>query len=336
MIVSINLIALGDELGDGAYRYIKMILRHLGDYHIYDCKFIIYKQEQISKEYINVPVNLNCEYVNVPNLGCGFKRILFEQTIFYRYLLPCDVFYSYCTSLPLLVKAKKVFTLHDVYSFTVNGRFSLIRKLYLRNMTKIYVKLANKILTVSENSKNDIIKYLGVNNDKIIITNNFIIKPETKILNDKVLYDIYNREVDLNKPFFLYVGSLHNGKNIKGLCESFSLFCKKNQGYSLILVGKILENKESYINLLNSNQSLYYLGYQAREVIETLLNNCYATVLFSFYEGFGIPPLEGFYYSKPTIVSNTSSLPEVVGKAGVYVDPNSLQDMASGFERLIK
>lgn len=336
MVVGINLIALSDERGDGSFRYIKMILRHMGQYHIEDCLFVIYKQKQITDKYIDVPNNLSVKFVNVPTLGTGIRRILFEQFNFYKYIIPCDVFYSYCSSLPLFVKAKKVFTLHDVYSYTVDSRFGLIRKAYLRIMTSLYVRVSDKILTVSENSEHDIVKYLGVDRSKIIITSNFILRPKVEILEKMDFTDANGRLIKVNAPYFLYVGSLHNGKNIKGLCESFNKFNEHNTNYSLVLVGKILENEETYSNLLVSNPNIIYLGYQPREVVETLLCKCYATVLFSFYEGFGIPPLEGFYYSKPSIVSKTSSLPEVVGKAGVYVDPNSVSNMALGFERLIE
>lgn len=334
-VIGLNFIALGDELGAGAFRYIHLIIRHLENYELYNVSFVVYKQEQISEEYIGIPEKFSVKYINVPRLGKGLKRIVFEQTLFYKYIVPCDVFYSYCSSLPLFVKARKIFTLHDVYSFVVKGRFSFVRKIYLQGMTRLYVKAADKIITVSQNSKDDIQKYLGVREDKIVITYNFILKPTINPCEKLSLTNKNNEIIDLDKPFFLYVGSLHNGKNIKGMCESFAKFCNTRNDYSLIIVGKILENQETYLDFLHSHPNIYYVGYQSRNVVETLLNKCYATVLLSFYEGFGIPPLEGFYYHKPAIVSKTSSLPEVVGKAGVYVDPYSVDDMANGFSNLI-
>ena len=90
----------------------------MGEYHLSDVEFVVYKQKQISEDYIGLPKEWKVWYVNVPNLGHGIKRVFFEQTIFYAYLKPCDILYSYCTSIPLLAKAKKVFTLHDVYFLT--------------------------------------------------------------------------------------------------------------------------------------------------------------------------------------------------------------------------
>ena len=105
MIVALNFIALPDERGSGAFHYIRNLLAVMGEYTLRDTHFIVYKQQQISDAYIGMPSNADVEYINVPTLGNGFKRILFEQTRFYRYIKPCDVFYSYCTSLPLYVQA---------------------------------------------------------------------------------------------------------------------------------------------------------------------------------------------------------------------------------------
>ena len=91
MIVGINMIALPAEKGSGAFRYFQMLLNMLGEYDLVNVHFIIYKQKQISKKYIDVPDNLDVEYVDVPTIGTGIYRIIFEQTLFYKYLKPCDV-----------------------------------------------------------------------------------------------------------------------------------------------------------------------------------------------------------------------------------------------------
>ena len=93
MRIGINLIALPTEKGSGAFRYIQMLLQAMGEYEIRNCEFIIYKQTQISERYIGIPNSLNVKYVSVPNLGMGIKRVIFEQTLFYKYLEPCDVLY---------------------------------------------------------------------------------------------------------------------------------------------------------------------------------------------------------------------------------------------------
>lgn len=174
MVVGINLIALYDEKSDGAFRYIHMLLQEMVNYDLYDTLFVIYKQQNISCDYLNLPSNLKIKYIDVPVLGRGIRRILFEQTVFYRYLVKCDVLYSYCLSMPLFMRCTKIFTLHDLYSYVDKERYGIIRRFYIRTMVKLYVKAANKIITVSEHSKKDIKEYLSVQDEKLSITYNFV------------------------------------------------------------------------------------------------------------------------------------------------------------------
>ena len=85
MIIGINMIALPAQSGGGPFRYFQMLLKKIAEYELIDVSFIIYKQKQISIEYLAVPSSLNVEYVDVPNLGFGIRLLLFEQTLFYLY-----------------------------------------------------------------------------------------------------------------------------------------------------------------------------------------------------------------------------------------------------------
>lgn len=332
MIIGFNLIALYDEKSDGSFRYIHMLLKEMGNYNLPSTKFIIYKQECVSEQYLALPSNLDIEYVNVPNVGRGLKRIIFEQTTFYKYLKSSDVLYSYCLSMPLFARCKKIFTLHDLYSYIDKERYSLARKMYIQGMIKLYVKAADKIITVSENSKKDIEDYLGVPSKDLHITYNFV-KPIENVVKVDIL-DEKSCPVDVSDPFFLYVGSLHNGKNIERMCKAFNQYRKQGGKKRLLMVGKIMENEESYKELIYKSEGIVYLGYQPRAAVDYLLSICYSVVLVSLYEGFGIPPLEGFMFSKPALVSSTASLPEVVGKAGTYADPYNINEISEGLFRI--
>lgn len=332
MVIGVNLIALYDEQGDGSFRYIHMLLKEMVNYNLSSTKFIIYKQVCISEKYLDLPSNLNVEYINVPNVGRGLKRILFEQTLFYSYLKPCDVLYSYCLSMPLLVRCKKIFTLHDLYSYLDKERYSFLRKIYIQGMIKLYVRAANKIITVSENSKKDIENYLNVPSNNIFITYNFV-KPILNI-EQQTVFDDANKVIDVNDPFFLYIGSLHNGKNIERMCKAYNEYRKKGGAKRMLMIGKIMENEESYKDLIYNTPGILYLGYQPRKTVEYLLSVCYSVVLVSLYEGFGIPPLEGFIFSKPALVSSTASLPEVVGNAGTYADPYNIKEISEAFFKI--
>lgn len=333
MNVGINLISLNNNKPTGAFRYIKLIIEGLYRYNLCNCHIYIYKQENIPDSVIDVPSNIDFEIVNVPCCGRGFKRIIFEQTAFYRYIKNCDVFYSYCTSLPIFLRTRKVITIHDVYFLTDKERYPIIQRMYLKLMTKICIAISDKILTVSEYSKNQICKYYNVPENRIAITYNFVQQKKINIRVPNNILDESGARVDLCKPYYLYIGNIQPGKNIIGMVQGFEKFNVQNK-FLLLIVGKKGFNGESILRQIRNYSNIYILGYQPRDTVEYLLSNTYATVLLSFCEGFGIPPIEGFRYNKPTLVSKTTSLPEVAGSAGILVDPYSIDNICAGFRKM--
>lgn len=336
MIIGINLIPLFSEQGSGAFRYIKLILHRLGDYNLEEHQFIVYKQRCISEEYLDIPENLNVKYINVPNVGRGIKRFVFEQTLFYFYIKQCDVFYSYCSSMPFFVKARKVFTLHDVYFLTEKERYGAVQRNYLRVITWLYLKLCDKVLTVSDFSKKEILRNYRIKEKKLAITYNFIEVGDKNEIAKPNIYDTNGTLVDTSIPCFLYVGNIHPGKNIIRMVKGFCKFNKTDNKYQLLICGKIANSGESIIRTIEGKTYVKYLGYQPRECVDYLFQNCVAVVLVSLCEGFGIPPLEGIANHKPALVSKGTSLEEVVGDAGICVDARNEDDIAKGFEKLIK
>lgn len=332
MIIGINLISLPDEKGTGAFRYLQMLFKAMEGYIIEDAHFIVYKQRQISEKYIDFPSSQNVEFVNVPMLGRGFKRILFEQTLFLRYLGSCDVLYSYCTSMPLLAKCRKVFTLHDVYYLTTKQRYGWLQRTYLSMVTKLYCKVCDKIITVSKYSYDEIKKYLRVSDDKLALTYNFVIQgTEKKLVRPSSLYDVDGNSVNIDKRFFFYVGNLQPGKNIRGMIDGFLKYMGNRDDVQLIIAGKPTTCGDRILNYVSGHKNIHYIGYQPRVNVEWLFANCLSVVLLSFCEGFGIPPIEGFSFGRPALTSNTTSLPEVVGDAGCKVNPYDISDIANGF-----
>ena len=174
MIVALNFIALPDTQPTGAFHYIRHLLNIMSEYDTAGTHFIVYKQKQIPSGFFGMPANADVEFIDVPTLGRGLKRILFEQTLFYRYIKPCDVFYSYCTSLPLFVRAKRIFTLHDVYYLTNPERYNWLQRTYLTLVTRLYVRRAHEVLTVSQYSYRQIEHYIPAAKNKIKIAYNIL------------------------------------------------------------------------------------------------------------------------------------------------------------------
>lgn len=324
MIIALNFIALPNEQGSGAFHYIHNLLDVMSEYTLRDTHFIVYKQQQISKAYIGLPPNADVEFIDVPTLGNGWKRILFEQTLFYKYIKPCDVFYSYCTSMPLFVNAKRFFTLHDVYYMTNPERYGWLQRVYLNLVTRLYVRRATEVLTVSQYSRQQIEKFLPESKNKVLITYNIL--PAGNVQEQLV-------EVE-DKPYFLYVGSIQPSKNIIRMVDGFIQFNRDNK-YQLLVVGKPLYAAQTIIEHIKQSKDVTYLGYRSDAEIAYLYKRAEAVVLLSLCEGFGIPPLEGFRFGKPALVANTTSLPEVVGKAGIKVNPLDINEIANGFQKVL-
>lgn len=340
--IGVNLISFRDSnlIGPGKFAQ-RLLLQLQKSDNACNYKFIVYMQEGVSQEAFSIPNNDKWEIVRVPKLKNGIVRMIFEQTLFYKYLKNPDILFSPNGTMPLFVRMKSVITIHDMLPFILKKKHSFLHRTYLKFTTSIYAKFASHIITVSNNSKNDIIKILNVNDSKISVVYNFLIKNEKTIIESYAKANtIYNKQgspIKLKEPFLCTVSSLHPGKNIEGLIRGFALFSNKNPDMNLYIVGKKMWNYESIYSLvkkLNMSNRVFFTDYLTDEELAKVYTMSYGIIYVSYFEGFGIPPLEGFYHNKPCVVSNTSSLPEVVGNAGVYVNPYDSNSISEGISEL--
>ena len=285
-------------------------------------------------DLFSVKRNKKIKVVNLPFVHNFIFRILFEQFLLPFYLIRNEnVFYSPTPSIPILGKLcnkKNVFitTIHDMIPFVVENKYSYFRSIYVKMLSKKSAQISDKIVTVSEYSKKDIIKYASVTDSKIEVVYNFI--PE---LSFKPSHDV--------QPYFVTICTIEPGKNIETMILGFYRFLKENEkynNYKYIIVGQYGWNYSSILRLIKELKLENYInltGYLNDEKKSLILQNCTGMIYLSKYEGFGIPPLEAMYYGKVSIVSNTSSLPEVVGKAGIIQDPDDAELLRENLERLV-
>ena len=209
------------------------------------------------------------------------------------------------------------------------------RDLYqLKNWTAYSVKNAGKIITISNSSKDDIIKYYKVPSGKIAV-----VYPGIK----KIL-DVKYKELgmgDLNKKFgiegdyILFVGTLQPRKNITRLIEAFA---KTKKDLQLVIVGKkgwLYEDILSAPKKFGIEDRVKFLDFVKDEDLPSLYKNALCYVLPSLYEGFGLPVLEAMEYGCPVITSNISSLPEAGGNAALYIDPYNVEDIVEKIEKVV-
>lgn len=209
----------------------------------------------------------------------------------------------------------QIITIHDLAVYKNPKWFSEKFVFLYKLMIPAILKNSKAIITVSEFSKEEIIKKFPTYSDKINVVYNSV--------NFSNKYEL-NRNAQ--KKYILSVGSLEPRKNIPNLIEAFlkSQVCKT---HNLIIVGK--GNRSFRQNNLDhsNDENIKFTGYVTDEKLISLYKNAEIFIYPSLYEGFGIPPLEAMYYQCPTMVSSSSSLPEVCGNASLYFNPYDLKSI---------
>jgi glycosyltransferase involved in cell wall biosynthesis len=197
------------------------------------------------------------------------------------------------------------------------------------------IEKADRVIAISNSTKRDILEYFNIPEDKVVVThlagsNFFKELPQS----DK---NKFKEQFKLDKHFILYVGHRGGYKNFQMLLKTYSLWKRKGD-FDLICVGgasKWSKDEREVLTQTNLRDSVRLFGSFSDEGLRALYSCAYAFVYPSLYEGFGIPPLEAMSCGTPVIVSNTSSLPEVVGDAGLYFEPSSGEELLDALDRIV-
>jgi glycosyltransferase involved in cell wall biosynthesis len=235
---------------------------------------------------------------------------------------------------PLPVKApgaQNVYTLHDLVPLRLPYTTADRKRAYYRLCSKI-ARDADHILTVSEASRRDIIDILGVDKDRV--TNLYQASDIASALGtiDEAFIARYVEGL-LGvgvREYFLFFGAIEPKKNVARLVEAYLASAVVSP---LVIVGGPGWGSEQDVKLLKSladldaRKRIVWLGYLPRDMLAMLIAGARATVFPSLYEGFGLPALESMTLGTPVITSNVSSLPEIVGEAGILVDPYDVRDI---------
>lgn len=236
------------------------------------------------------------------------------------------------------IACKKIVTIHDLIPYVMPetvGKGYLSK--FLRELPRI-VELSDGIITVSEWSKKDILKFFPMDENKIHVTPLAADKKYKPLDKERCKYELKNK-YNITKPFILYIGGFSPRKNVKALLIAFSqIFSKLKDEYELVIVGA---NKDdgSYLSKMSSSLDVYsniiFTGYAPEEDLPILYNGCEVFVYPSLYEGFGLPPLEAMCCGTPVITSNVSSIPEVVADGGILIDPFSTVSLMEALEMVL-
>ncbi|MBK5240230.1 glycosyltransferase family 1 protein [Clostridium sp.] len=229
------------------------------------------------------------------------------------------------------ISCKKIVTIHDLIPYIMPetvGKGYLLK--FLKEMPLI-IEGSNGIITVSEFSKRDILKFFPIDENKVFVTPLAADRkyaPLDKLFCKTFLKDVYN----LEKPFILYLGGFSERKNVASAITAFSNIYKDlNKEYNLVIVGGYKDSSQTLIKLTNKlkiDSQVIFTGFVPEEHLPIFYNGCDTFVYPSFYEGFGLPPLEAMSCGTPVIASNLTSIPEVVGDAGILINPYNISEIS--------
>ncbi|HKY19971.1 MAG TPA: glycosyltransferase family 1 protein [Vicinamibacterales bacterium] len=251
-----------------------------------------------------------------------------------------DLFHATHYVLPALTPSKTVVTIHDcIHLMFPDYTQRRLGHAYAKASLYTAAHKSDRILTVSESSKRDILKFFKVSPDKIVVTPNAIDDRFSAPPSDEHVTDTRER-YQLSHSYLLYVGNIKPHKNLERLIEAFHLV--RNQGRSeleLLIIGDEISKLQALrraVHKYDIHRYVRFLGYVPDKTLAVLYRLASVFVFPSLYEGFGLPPLEAMASGTPVVTSNVSSLPEVVGNAAVLVDPYDAAAIAHGIATVLR
>ena len=229
-------------------------------------------------------------------------------------------------------------TIHDIAFKHFPHYVDRITSAYYNYFTKRYVAKAQRISTVSTYSKNDLIQSYGTAADKIDVVYNGSKNAYTPFSKEEKIH--VQQQYAQGKNYFLYVGSMHPRKNIDNLFIAFEIFKKETQSdFKLLIAGRKAwqtSQIEKVYNSMSYKEDVIFLGHILPDELKEVYGGAYALTYVSHFEGFGIPILEAMNSEIPSIISNTSSMPEVGGDASLIVSPTNIHEIAHAMKVLVQ
>jgi glycosyltransferase involved in cell wall biosynthesis len=267
-------------------------------------------------------------------------RIFWEQAIQPVVLQRArvDLLHAMAFVSPLLLPCPTVVTVYDLSFLRFPGSFRPLNRFYLRQFTSWSVRRAHRVLAISESTRQDVIRLLGKPAEQVDVVHCGV---------DKRFYPrgqaavaAFRRKKGLPERFILFLGTLEPRKNVVSLLEAYAQLSASNVGSWPVLViagakGWFYEDIFAAVERLDLTERVIFSGYVPEEEKPLWYNAAELFVYPSLFEGFGLPPLEAMACGTPVIVCNTSSLPEVVGDAGIKVPPGDVSALAQAIAAML-
>ncbi len=320
----------------GIGRYLENLIRYIPEYDE--------KNEYVLFSYNPLPGFPRENIRNVATLQTGAEGYLqkIQSVLWLHAILPrfikrekIDLFFSPNSLLPIFgTGVKNVIAIYDVFQLIHPSFHSFVYRTYISFFLSRTLKHADHILTISEASKRDIVTLLRVPENMITVTYlaaDERCMPRTISMEDRARYA---KKYGLPARFILYLGVLEKRKNIDCIIYVADRL-RDVADVGIVVGGRLGYGGEQYLEEIRARSTMRYIGFFDDADMPFIYNLAELFIFPSHYEGFGLPPLEAMRSGVPVIASNTSSLPEVVGDAGILLDPVAYGEYAGAVLKLL-
>ena len=322
----------------GVGYYTLNLIKSLAKIDHHNSYVLFYSQFKKPKENTLLIYKKNFEnkVIHIPNRILNFLWRTTKYPSVETWVGKVDVFHSPNFELTPQKQGRSVLTIHDL-CFLVYEKYAIkSARLHYGRRIKSYAQGADVIITVSENSKRDIINHLGIPPETIFVIpegKDEKFKPQS---DPETISEIKNK-YGLSRAFILHVGTLEPRKNLVGLIQAYHR-SRARKEYQLVMAGRkgwMYKDIFKTVEKLGLTREVIFTGYVPEDDLPALYNASSLFVFPSLYEGFGLPPLEAMACGTPVVTSKVSSLPEVTGDAALLVDPFNIEEIKDSIDLVL-